>query len=338
LFVLIFLIQLITIERNFIACLPGSGLGYSNWLKVFRSCISNVLMRHCDCSQVQQMKESSMKFRNCLVTVFCVLVLPMSAVMAQSDTINSTTETIPNHPALTDPFFIALGAYYPRSATTAFFSPSGGGTGIGIDFEDTLGLSEREGTLNMLARWRFGERWRLEFENFSLKRSATRSLAVDVVWGGINYTVGTEINTTFDITDTRLTVGYSFFKRKDKELGIGLGLHMTELNASLNAASLGESASDVLAPLPVVNFYGLFGLTDEWAVSVRGDWLSLSYDDYTGEIRSLGFDVLYQPFENIGFGLGTRTLTIDVGIDSPNWSGSANLIYQGPLAFVNVSF
>jgi len=94
----------------------------------------------------------------------------------------------------------------------------------------------------------------------------------------------------------------------------------------------------VLAPLPVVNFYGLFALTDRWALTFRWDWLSLSYGDYSGDIRSIALDILYQPFDTIGFGIGSRTLTIDVEIDSSEWHGTANLFDQGPQAFVSVSF
>jgi hypothetical protein len=71
------------------------------------------------------------------------------------------------------------------------------------------------------ARWRFAEKWRLEAEYFGLKRSATRTLATEIEWGDTTYPVGTAVDSTFDITDTRLAVGYTFFKRKDKEIGVG---------------------------------------------------------------------------------------------------------------------
>jgi hypothetical protein len=164
---------------------------------------------------------SFMKIRNWLMVLTGTLVLPASMASAQSGADAAETETVPIHPALTKPLFLAAGVYYPTSATNALLAPSGGGTGVGVDFEDTLGLSEREATGIVSARWRFAEKWRLEAEYFGLKRSATRTLATEIEWGDTTYPVGTAVDSTFDITDTRLAVGYTFFKRKDKEIGVG---------------------------------------------------------------------------------------------------------------------
>jgi hypothetical protein len=248
------------------------------------------------------------------------------------------TEPIPDHPALHDPFTIVVGSYYPRTSTSALLTPSGGGSGVGVDFEDTLGLDDRDLVGFGGFRWRFSERWRMEVEYFKLNRSATRTLAAEVTWGDQTFAKGTTVNSIFDFSDIRANVGYSFYKTRDKELGAGFGAHVTKMKADVNASGIGEEGSNVLAPLPVVNLYGIFALTDQWAVSMRADWLSLSYGDYTGDIRNMALDVLYQPFRHVGFGLGARSLVIDVSIDSSNWHGSANMAFQGPIAFVTASF
>ena len=80
-----------------------------------------------------------------------------------------------------------------------------------------------------------------------------------------------------------------------------------------------------------------FALTNEWAVRMRLDWLSLNYDEYSGDIRSTAIDVLYRPFRNVGFGLGLRNLLLDVEIDDDKWRGRAKTTFTGPAAFVTVS-
>jgi len=248
------------------------------------------------------------------------------------------SEPIPNHPALRDRFTFVLGAYSPKTTTDALLTPASGGSGVGVNFEDTLGLDDR----NLVGfggfRWRFSERWRMEAEYFSLSRDATRTLAADVTWGDQTFSKGTTVNSTFDFSDLRLGAGYSFFKTRDKELGLGFGAHVAKMKADVNAAGIGAEGADVLAPLPVLNLYGLFALTNEWAVSMRADWLSLSYGAYTGDIRNTALDVLYQPFRHVGFGFGARALNIDVSIDNTNWHGSAKMAFQGPIAFVTASF
>jgi hypothetical protein len=247
-------------------------------------------------------------------------------------------ETTPDHPLLSDELVLTLGVYYPRSNTTAALASSGGGSGLAINFEDTLDLEKRSLAANVGAFWRASENWRVDVEYFEITRDAIRTLSQEVQWGDETYTVGTTVDSTFDFSDLRISAAYSFFKRRDKELGVGLGLHVTGIKARLQATGIGAEASDVTAPLPVLNVYGMFALTDEWAVNMRADWLSLSYGDYSGDVRNLEFNALYQPYENIGFGLGVRSLVIDVDIDNTDWRGQARLAFQGPTAFVTMSF
>jgi hypothetical protein len=250
----------------------------------------------------------------------------------------AATEAVPNHPALTDRFAFEFGGYYSRSNTQASLGPSSGGTGVVVDFEDTLGLEKRSLTGIAGFLWRISERWRLEAEYFRLNRDASRTLASNVTWGDQTFNAGTTVNSRYDFYDIRISGGYSFFKRRDKELGVGLGLHMAGIKTSLSAAGVGAESTDVLAPLPVLNLFGAFALTNEWALRVRMDWLSLNYDIYHGDLRSTAVDVLYQPFRNVGFGLGVRSFALDVEIDDPKWHGKAQTSFNGPTLFMTVSF
>ena len=247
-----------------------------------------------------------------------------------------TAGSIPTHPMLNDDLVFTLGIFYPRSTTSAALTPSGGGTGTVINFEDTL--EKRSVAPNAGLFWRATDNWRVDFEYFEIARDATRTLAQDVQWGDLTFTAGTAVHSTFDFSDLRISAAYSFFKRPDKEIGVGLGVHVAGMKASIQSAGIGAEATDVTAPLPVVNLYGMFALTDEWAVNMRADWLSLTYGDYSGDVRNLEINALYQPFRNVGFGLGVRSLVIDVDIDNTDWRGQARLSFQGPTAFMTVSF
>jgi hypothetical protein len=250
----------------------------------------------------------------------------------------SSAETIPNHPLLQDAFFFRLGGYYPRATTAAALAPSTGGTGVMVDFEDTLGLEKRNLVPIADFMWRATDHWRMEVDYFAVDRNATRTLATDVVWGDQTFNAGDVVDSTFDFSDLRVSAAYAFFRRPDKELGVGLGLHVADIKAHIQSSGTGTEAAAVTAPLPVINLYGLFALTDEWAVSMNADWLSLAYGDYSGDVRNMAIDVLYQPYRHVGFGLGVRSLTIDVEIDHPDWDGAARMNFQGPTAYVTYSF
>jgi hypothetical protein len=262
-----------------------------------------------------------------------VLVASLTAATARAQ-----TEGVPSHPALTDKFSFELGGYYSRSSTQASLGPSTGGVGVIVDFEETLGLEDRNLSAIGGFLWRITDRWRLEVDYFSLNRDASRTLAADVAWGDQTFTAGSTVNSKYDFSDIRVSGGYSFFKRRDKELGVGAGLHVAGIKTSLQSSGIGAEATDVTAPLPVLNLYGMFALTNEWAVRFRLDWLSLNYDAYSGDLRSTAIDVLYRPFRNVGFGLGLRTFVLDVEIDDTDWRGRARTTYTGPTAFMTVSF
>jgi hypothetical protein len=270
-----------------------------------------------------------------LLLAFSVFMLfAIATARAQS----TATEAVPNHPALKDRFTIDLGGFYFQTSTQASLTGPSGGAGMIIDFENALGLDERNwgGIGGFL--WRISERWRLEVEYFALNRSASRTLGSDIEWNGKPITVGTTVNSSYNFSDARIGLGYAFFKRPDKELGVGVGLHVAGVESSIQAAGSAADSADVLAPLPVVSLYGAFALTNEWAVRFRTDWFSLNYGPYSGGLRSGAIDVLYRPFRYVGFGLGSRTLVFDFEVDKTNWTGKARSTFSGPTAYMTVSF
>lgn len=278
-----------------------------------------------------------------VVSVFLGLTCPFIATAAETPPATSTPgaageDPVPNHPALRDRFAFDFGGYY-ASTTTGARLDANTGLGVVVDFEDALGLDDSKLIFQGGFRWRFAQHWRMDVDYFSLNRRSTRVLEGQIEWGDQVYPVGAEVDTRFRINDLRTTVGYTFFRRQDKELGVGFGLHTSGFLVSLQQSGGGQAeAGDVTAPLPTANFYALVALTDRWAMSMKLDWLSLDYGDYSGDLRYIALDALYQPFRHIGFGFGFHQLLYDLGMDSTDWSGRVRLQLQGPSAFMTVSF
>jgi hypothetical protein len=244
---------------------------------------------------------------------------------------------IPNHPALQDRFYFGVGAFFPRTTTSADLT-SRSGVGTTIDFEDTFGMRSQKTVPAGFARWRFAERFRLEAELFTLDRSGERVIDRDIQWGDKVYPVNTNVQSHFNFTDLRISAGYAFFKRPDKEIGVGLGLHVASYDVGLTSNAVGTEQQDITAPLPVLSFYGQFGLTDRWAVASRLDLFSLSYQNYDGSLTAIAFDVMYQPFRHVGFGAGFRSLVIQLEAEKDARHLKTKQTFQGPMLFMNVSF
>jgi hypothetical protein len=247
-------------------------------------------------------------------------------------------EAAPVHPVLHDRFYLGVGAFVPRMVTSAQVDAANLGVGTNIDFEKALGMPAREVVPDFFARYRFDQRWRIDVEYFAVDRSGSRTLDRDIQWGDHVFPANTQLNSTFDFSDTRVSVGYSFFRTADKEAGAGFGFHVAKYRTSLSAAVVGNESGDTLAPLPVLSAYAQFALTEEWAVGGRVDWFSMSYDHYSGNVSSVAVNLMYQPFRNVGFGLGYRSLFIALTHSTPGATVEFDQSFRGPLLSMNVSF
>jgi len=242
------------------------------------------------------------------------------------------------HPLLTSTVSIGIGAFYADASTNATYN-SDLGVGTNVNFEDMLGLEDNSTVLLASFRWRFAEHWTLSAEYFNLPRDGQQVLKQDVTWGDTTFLAGSKAKSEFNIEDIRVMVDWSFFRRKDMEVGAGIGFHVMGLKGSIAGTGIDKEEADVLAPLPVLSLHGNFALTDRWAVAARVDWLSVNYDDYSGNLRATGLDVVYQPFRHIGFSFGYRSLSLDVDVDSGNdWTGSADVSFAGPAFQVYATF
>lgn len=260
------------------------------------------------------------------------------AFIASATAAGAAEGDIPDHPALSAKWYFGAGLFIPKTTTEARLTSATLGAGAIIDFEDSLGIDDEKEVPGFMARWRINHRWRLEAEYFELNRSATRGTNREIQWGDQVFPINTQVSTDFDFSDLRVSVGYSFFRTKDKELGAGIGFHVASYDASLRSANFGSESEDVTAPLPVFTIYGQFALTDRWAVSARLDRLSLDYDKYEGSIGALGLDLMYQPFRNFGFGIGFRSLLFDLTVEENARQLEVKQTFQGPILFITGNF
>jgi hypothetical protein len=68
------------------------------------------------------------------------------------------------------------------------------------------------------------------------------------------------------------------------------------------------------------------------------DRFALKYDKFSGNLTGIGLDVMYQPFKNVGFGLGSRALSVKMSAEDAGRKAEFKQTFQGPLLYANVSF
>jgi len=245
-----------------------------------------------------------------------------------------------------DRFWAELEYFYPTiSSTVRLDATATSRPGTTISLEDELDLSDRKGTPYIGLGMRLGDNWRIEFEYYDLKRSASKTTTRQIDFGDASFPIGATVNTSFDSTIYRLIGGWSFVKNQQAEAGLSFGLHVTEFISELSGQGTGplglgfqREARDTLVPLPTVGLYGTYMVAPQVALRGRVDFLSLDYGDYDGRLINWLAAVDWRFTKNFGAGIGYRYVDYEVGITKSDFNGEAKYTFKGPTIFVNLGF
>ncbi len=170
-----------------------------------------------------------------------------------------------DNPLLNEAFTFRLGGGYLDGSIKATSDINGGSAAGEIDLGE-LGVDGNTLSPYFNARWRFAESWQATFEYFGWDDSGMGSAQGDIVFGDITIPAGVQARADFDVDIYAVTLGWSFIKSAEAELGIGLGLHVADVRTSITgsgfignvaAASVSESVT-ATAPLPNVRLYGSY--------------------------------------------------------------------------------
>ena len=237
-------------------------------------------------------------------------------------------------------FSLSLGAAYLQGKVNATKSNNTIGT-------KSLGLDDNQTSFYLLGRWRFAENWLLGLEYYGITQDGSKTYSTDISFGDLVIPVGATANTEFDVKIYALTLGYSFLHNDRTELGLGLGLHIADLGATLSGiGNVGgatipiyySESADATAPLPNLRLYGSYEINPQWSLVADLGYFSLAYDKYDGRLNTATAAVKWTPFKRVGFGLGYTYFDIDLDVDQTASTDNYNLTVDGPTLFVTGHF
>jgi len=246
-----------------------------------------------------------------------------------------------------DRYWAALEYFYPTITSEARLDASATARpGSSVRLEDELDLADRKGTPYIDLGMRLGDNWRIEFEYYSLKRTATKAITRQIDFGDTSFPIGANVQSKFDSTIYRLTGGYSFVKTQQAEAGVGFGFHVTDFKTQLSGQGTGvltgagfqREARDTLVPLPTVGLYGTYVINPVLSVRGRVDFLSLKYQDYDGRLINWMAALDWRFAKNVGAGVGYRYVDYRVDATKNDFTGEVKYAFKGPTIFVNVGF
>jgi hypothetical protein len=236
--------------------------------------------------------------------------------------------------------------FYPTITSTARLDfPGTDAPGTETRLEDDLGLTDRKGTPYFLIGTRLGQNWRLEFEYYYLQRSGDRTIERDIHWGDIDFPASADVHSIFNTNIYRLVGGYSFYRTPMAEAGASFGLHVTDFKLALSGQGNGpqglafqSEARNVLVPLPTVGLYGVYKFNDQMMLRGRFDYLSLTIDQYDGQLVNSLVSASWRFNPNWGVGLGYRYVSYNLKSTTENFHGEIKYDFKGPTVYLEAGF
>ena len=108
------------------------------------------------------------------VSASLTLLLFTNATLAQ--------ESRDVHPHLTTDWWIDVGAYYPTRKFTLSADGEIVGDNVEHEFDQQLGLSDRDPLFEGQIGWQFGEKWGVAAQYFKASRNSSATLEEDIEW------------------------------------------------------------------------------------------------------------------------------------------------------------
>lgn len=244
--------------------------------------------------------------------------------------------------------WLRLGAFHADIDTRVRIDDADLGV-LGTEFTfERYGMAQRKTLPTALFGARLTDRFRLELEYFELSRSGRASLDRSIVFNGTTFPVSATLDSRFRSNVGRASLGYSFIRTPQFELGAVGGAHVTKFAMLLEgtAATAGGGTSvrreeqNATVPLPTLGVYGGYNFASSgWAITWRADVFALKHDGYDGRLLNAQGDVLYRFSPNVALGGTVRYMDYRLRSDSNHdLRGEVNYKFRGPQLFVQLGF
>jgi hypothetical protein len=244
---------------------------------------------------------------------------------------------------LSDRYSMSIGAYSVDARTSARVDAAGGKIGTSFSFEDDLGIDPDAWARDFGFTARVGERHRFELERFAFERSGERSNTRQITIRDDVYDVGLVLETSFDTDVTRLSYSYLFARDNNHEVGVAVGVHVTDFSMGVRVAflpltSATEESAGTTAPLPVVGAHGAYRPFPRWIFRGQAQIFRLEAGGYDGALNHVALEMEHNTFHHLGFGVALDYFEVDLDSTEPKFVGAFNLTFSGPRVFMRGHF
>ena len=236
-------------------------------------------------------------------------------------------------------FELQAGIYKNNTDSKVIRLPTGGAPVEEVDLEDVLGVNKKDDVLHLEGIVRFAHFHRLQIGYFELGRESTTTLLEDLVIGDTLFPAGTRIDVDTNLDIWRAAYGFSLMNDAQKELGLLVGVHVTNFDSVVVAPETGQSAeSHVDTPLPVIGMFGSVSLGEKTDLDASLELFRMEFDHYEGSLNAVYIGVNHNFTNAIGAGIGYNYFAMNLDSPDQGLRGSVQIRHHGPVIFASFTF
>ena len=247
------------------------------------------------------------------------------------------------HPAMESKWWANAGVFLAERDFDASASGSIAGISREFDFEGSLGLDDAPSVFMGELGWQFTENWGAALQYFRSSRSGRRELEEAFEWQGNTYDIGAVLEAETKIDITRVFFSRRFRDGGPHSLRLGGGFHWLDISAAVagqarindQSDEFRRSVASASVPVPNVGAWYRYSPNNRWLLSARVDWLSASFDDFSGDIWNVSGNVNFRVLDHVGIGASYQYFELSGSLKADNWRGDLGTTFTGPYLYVS---
>lgn len=248
---------------------------------------------------------------------------------------------------------IRLTGFFPEADADFTVFSTQTGEPVRVDYEDDLMVDDSISALRLDVAVRLSRNGRhlLELHYLDIDRNGRAVLDEELDFGGASFPVNVTVDSRVETRDVDLHYTYLVVKNERGELGLSIGVHGIEVDATIRTVLTAEGIEIPVAdeetldrafPLPLIGLRGGLDLSSRWRLGAGVRLLVLEIDDIEGSFVDSWARLEYRASDTVSLGAGYSLIDADVERD-PSGEGLAEILqasyrYQGPEVFVRFRF
>lgn len=216
------------------------------------------------------------------------------------------------------------------------------GVGATIDPSQALGVDNEQSVLRLDGHYRFSKNHSLLYSWYSIQSEGNRTINEEIPWEPNPIPVGAKVDSSLNYDLYKVGYLWSFHNGEQVELGVGAGLHITQIRVELSAETTGTplqtESVNTTVPLPVVMFKLGYKITPDLKLSYLSQVFAIEYEGIAGTYSDQAIGLEYRFWKNIALGLGVNSTNLAIKQETDGRRLSYNNRITGAMVFISGYF